>query len=1768
VSLPTIAAEGLINTIIPRQLRMGMGGARQALRGATQRGIEAATFAQASLWSRKLFQEFEIPTTDEQILTMITGVGLGVLAGGVEGGVTRYRPPPSLANADPKLVQQILDAVEVGRRIPIRIDPLTTAPTAGPVGRRGIPVEPDVKGARQLDTTIAKAMHEAAVTMERHQAEMSVKVQQGLSAMDALAETIDGRVSPKVSAVQRGVIEGQRLLPEAPATRARLVVQGREPDVLGTRQRDLTGFARGVETGEVFPPGTRLVSRGPRVTELPARLPEPPPPPAPELPPLDFLKPPRPELAPVQGWLRLGQPPRGKRGLRAVAQGRRKREVPAFGGARQGVLPFEEGGGGLARLVRARRQRDLDYSLLPAEARGDPHFQTQLAAARQEGYTGSTSELWRRYVEQIEGGMDRLQAEEAVGPTGILQKIVAAGGLKRIDKTFGEGMGTLVEMIDLRSVKVRGTERLKDVPVTTGAVAGVKGVFAKTGGKSIGEMLRTLQQDPDLRPLVEAMDDNEFFDLVETTMRRAKTGLPSEDVRELSDFGPQWWTRPDDQSDIRQIAEGLDGMLDSPTFPTWEAQQIPLRILDGWEKGQPFDARVWRDSLAGSQFLRPISGGASKRRAPVRPGPPEQPSLPGAEDVRAQEIPTPEFEAPFALTPQVAERMASQRSFLDRLKSEEGVLILDVRPGDPTGLRKFLRRTQTEHGDAAWWNKVEQLLDDGDDLLAWRTAAVASIKDLARTGRKLTTEERAQRDELRRLTDEEMGFMRGQTPPGPARQREAVRKGAPGVPPIRRPLEVGLSRTFSKDIIEMALENSDPKLVTIIKNDPDAPRLFAQIAEQAAMGVNTRQLKRLGLSDGEIGAHFLRTVSNAGRILQRAKHFQDLHADEITFLEKALGAGAVVKRKGDVLGLGQIERVRLGKGLYMVPGVTPSDRTIDILASALGSQARTQAIWDLTRVAPGTVSRTRALSDFTRAALLSQLTTAIRNTWSQTARYEIGILDQVFSGAVDYAYQGYRGVMGHGMQTDRARQHFIYASELFKAGFRGPKGTRAPGANANVWDRLLGRDAPAYRPWTSTTQDIFDYTAESLRYMSPKDLRKTLGFLQTAPSHDANFAGWMAGMHLVEGQVDPRKIGAGLINKITSPKVRNWLTVLNRSQEFQTRATVYDATFRSQLRQRGLNPAEVLSGEDFMERLAQQIGPEELDQIIGTATYTALDYTFASKPLRDSFVGQLVGFASEGKMGMAIQIGYPFPRFNLVSAPRFIYDHSPLAMMDWLTDPFGIGNSRFSRGRRAARSRQAIPEILGKKQSHEVTLGKSLVELTKQKQAFRVHERLMNKAAKKWHTGGDQANFPELESVMSQQSALMDSARARVDELNGIITDSRQAVRLLNAEEDIYRRNIAISGQLGAAESFPEFFGRQINGTLQLFGLALIMRSSPGAEGTNYYQYEMQKNDGMGTRTLIDQRSMAPIVQYFMPQEQWLEEWTEQPLSPDTYLEIFSTIWDNYEGKYQGSDQVMSTFAEAFFSMSRASGATLTLTDLVMQQGWPGPADVGRAVVASMGQLLARLTVPGRPLKDLASIWDPEQATVYQPSKVVKGAGIKQALAQPLANLPFGKDIADFVGLPLEPIFSQTTGERLVSQDPARRQFTGLSFQIQDDLTSEFKKIGLPFSTWGVRKTGDTQVDRQVALELSRIYNEELLPFLQDDADYYALKTPAAKRVFLQRSNAFAQAKDAAKRAAAQVVGVERVFRAFQTPGEERNLRILLEGLERIEAAQGPPARP
>jgi hypothetical protein len=1148
--------------------------------------------------------------------------------------------------------------------------------------------------------------------------------------------------------------------------------------------------------------------------------------------------------------------------------------------------------------------------------------------------------------------------------------------------------------------------------------------------------------------------------------------------------------------------------------------------------------------------------------------------LPGLEPVRGEERALPPVaEAPPPSAPSIApERPGVQPSLFEGERrpllrhlfyDETGALYLHADPippaGDRPGLRKWLRRQEADHGGEAWFSRVEQAMADGDWDRAWKAAASAYVRSYnkAYAAAKTPQEERALEQSVRGTVLQQdlpaqivaVGRAQQQKRPAPTvsdlppSYRLTVRQGGQGMTlgpagliqpgaPTLKPKGPTRAVTLDRAVMDSFVEaiGETPELVHLVRGNRDAAlRLGRQVTDLVVQGqVDFDPGAFPGMTREEVGRQYMHTLSEAGRILGAHGRYVQEFGDELYEMADRMDMGAALAgtlRGGRRPIVGARGRPLSAGAARALDEVAQQSRTPQVAQNLL--------LNDLAR--PPKRSTGELLMDSQYAFLTSGFATALRNTYTTVARYGWDLLDQAIQIPVA-TILGERtaGRMAGAMLRER------------------------------VGARHTGFAVTPRRAMTADTfEAIYDLNAATLSEMRPTDARRTLQILSEYPDEAAHLIGWAGGEQLAEQGPDT---GSTILSKILSPKVQRFLTLWNRSQEFTGRALTFDTHFRAQLRTRGLDPVQVLA-DPSREALAAQLGGDRaVEEMLRYASNAALEMTWAGQLANRSIPGALVKVVQDHWPAKLVQ---RFPRFNFSAAPRWIYDHSPAALLDLVRLPFdrigwtstgkNLGGGRLYRGLKSQEYQtDVIPALRGKITEAEGRLGDTVLELQGTHREWTVRQRQVTRLAARAQQG-----LPGVQDALAQATAARDQLALRRDRLQGQITGHRQTIQDLKAKEgDLWKEVQNATGI--SAPTYSSWMARMTSGTFGLLGAAIVMRSQPEAEGTRFFQYRIDR-EGQDPY-MLDLRSAAPFVQYLAVADVLVDFWryTDWPALQQEMAEGGDStnplawqraFWSHYEGKYT-AQLLGSEFAQAFLSISRAAGTSLTIADLMTRNGWPGPGEAADALIGTIGQFLAGYATPLGQFKDILGQLSEEEAQVRgtpRPS-LQDPASWSYPLAEGLARVPLASRL-------IPPVYSQTTGQPLRSVNPAARALTGIGGSPADFIQEETRRIGLPGSTVYFRETGDYGLDTLLAQTYARILNTELPGVLESD-EYQALGTPAAQRDYLQR--VFPSFKRAALAETKELLGLERVEAATVQGEEVRRKRRREALLQRLE--EGQPA--
>lgn len=1092
----------------------------------------------------------------------------------------------------------------------------------------------------------------------------------------------------------------------------------------------------------------------------------------------------------------------------------------------------------------------------------------------------------------------------------------------------------------------------------------------------------------------------------------------------------------------------------------------------------------------------------------------EQPGLPGTEGVRDTNNPTPKVaDAPFSLTPPPAKPAAGKKqpSLLDRLSSESGVLVLDVPAGDRTGLRKWLQKQEAEHGGEAWFNRADDAMQSGDWDRAWKAAASASVRSYAKAYAAASPQEERQLNAAVRGTPLQadmnaqlIGAARAQAgvneappvkefPPSRVVTQAGAKRGNATLGPAgilnpgarQRPLSSAApalrAATLDRSVVRLIMDGVEhPEgLATVPGNTDTYLRLFRQVGEQVYKGENLKLLREAGVKipPEELAQHFNATISDAGRTLQLLSSFAQAHEDTLHEMAEGMSMGGALQ---GMIGAPPPRYSGAGRQISAA-GTVATNEVIDQVAKDTSTYQSNMLAHDLQARRP--VGPLRALNDASYSFMLSQWATAVRNYVSQVGRYSIDSLD-------------------HALTIPIAKLTGDADTAALSTALLRERGVIQPGRR--------GTAVTPKAAWGDTVESIYNFSMDRLNELKPTDARRAIRLLLDAPPQAAEFLGSTGGEDLTSSTID-----MPVLRHLTNPKVQRVLTMFNRAQEFSSRATVFDATVRALLRVKGLDPTTTLL-RPTPEIVDAVGGRQAFDDLLFTATAQALEATFAARTAKDSIPGALVKLMNEA---WPLKLGVPFPRFNWSSAPRFLYDHSPAALLDFvrypldaagLTAPRGtVAGGRLYRGVRAGQILHDDLPALGLKIGQAEKLqGESLQELLGTQREWNVRQRQIARLETR-----AQAGLPEIADQLTEARRVQDQLGRRRETLKGTIQTQKTVVGDLKSEQKKLLNRVSDATSINAPNA-SQLLARMTTGTVGLLGSAIFLRSQSGAEGTKWYQYRVDRGPDKDP-VMLDLRPYAPFAQYLFVGDVVHDFWKHTDwdgvhqdlkagggLAEASPLAWSRAMWNRYEGKYS-AEELGSQFAQAFLSISRAAGTTLTLTDLLTQNGWPSLEDASKALVGTIGQFFSRFTLPLKQFGDVAAHFDPEEAKVRMTPKATIDDW-ERPLGAPIENVPGARRV-------IPETISQTTGKPIQTEYPLLRTTTGIGTQAKDFAAEEAQRVGVPGSALYLKETGDVGLDRLVAETYSKILQEHLPAVLQDPG-YTQLRTPARQRDFLQQA--------------------------------------------------------
>lgn len=291
--------------------------------------------------------------------------------------------------------------------------------------------------------------------------------------------------------------------------------------------------------------------------------------------------------------------------------------------------------------LRARRDKaeyDAAVAAAPEEA-----ITRLIAKAKEAGYVGDEQPLRDDLVMRMAAiqELDAEFAESGHNGRNLLKAIAKYGGLRTRSGMYKGELDWLKE------------HRHGGKPEPFGALQGIQGVFKNDNdrsGQTFDGMVEALRQDPEFQH-IETIDDLIMAVKDAADFKEDRT-IPADKLEK--EISQDWWQRVM----ARQEAEREDRELAAQAEAEDAAERAAIQQAD-----EGFEPDEFERELAAVRAEDEDEPQFSKREPSMfdtLDTGEVQPRLPGAEDVREQDIKTPEFEAPFSLTSEVGKPKKSK----------------------------------------------------------------------------------------------------------------------------------------------------------------------------------------------------------------------------------------------------------------------------------------------------------------------------------------------------------------------------------------------------------------------------------------------------------------------------------------------------------------------------------------------------------------------------------------------------------------------------------------------------------------------------------------------------------------------------------------------------------------------------------------------------------------------------------------------------------------------------------------------------------------------------------------------------------------------------------------------------------------------------------------------------------------------------------------------------------------------------------------------------
>ena len=1088
---------------------------------------------------------------------------------------------------------------------------------------------------------------------------------------------------------------------------------------------------------------------------------------------------------------------------------------------------------------------------------------------------------------------------------------------------------------------------------------------------------------------------------------------------------------------------------------------------------------------------------------------------------------------------------APQKSFWDLAKSDEGMIVLNVKPGNARGLKDWIARHEEELGDEGWFTQARELAAAGDHKTAWRVAALgvgqanlaegAAAIGVAADKRPQQSRAAATKEAIRGIPVEKVIASVEESLGDSLPHCTTIGVGGvvklPGNPGHLDPkfTDMSLAKSLTTDLMKeidagsiVRVENEAGGLDQGFVAAHPEMRITAQMADQIVRDMPDYVLDTYkdltGLDAAQLGAHFKRAFSNAGKLLYAAKQWQDenwdaiLHLDPLTGATSGPGAAGRLEfidparakmitsylegKRGELTAdesmgvLSDLRRLtpvqRKQIGFRFPEGMEPESkqgkayvsnwlraqrqlvevgRQVDAIASASDlDRTLIAAALDL-KDTKGTARDTAyALMRSRLSFLISQSSTAIHVLFSQGAQYGLGIAEEAFAGVLA-ATKG---------DAVGAADHWRLAKNF-------SKGLTSKGAVP------LG---VAKHPTQDGIQVAFEYTRAMLDagQFAGDDVRLALGQLENYPDIQRHLMGAMLEHTPMSGE--KVHVPSNPIAKfLTSPKTANVLSVGMRLQEGAYRSTMFDAVLRAQIEAKGGDPAVILRMDDG---LTQTYGEDEARRMFGAAAARALYGSQASNPMPGTVPHALLEFIGNWKdypmIASAASLVAPFPRFQFTAGPRWLWDRMPGTLLvdiaRWKI-PLPAGKPRIQLGlEKVAIQREIIPRLQGELGRAEYD---SAMAFGQRVQA-QAEATLLKQRYKKLEARASKDDLPEIHDEIVQVLGDMRQRVADAQQAATNYTVAEAKVKDLRTALDGQNTKLAQLQEI-AAPDWNEAIGRQAVGALLLAG-GYALRAGQ-ADDTKWSEVEIP-----GTRLRVDMKWTGPYAAYMMLGDlmhdvhkhtdwsafaaAWDENKDERP-----YQRMTSAMRGAYTGKYTAQSAARDA-AEAVLSLNGVLGGVSSLVDtLLMKESASSVLDAPLDfLLAFMGQSIGAFTFPLRQFGDvMGQFWD-EEAKQRLPERVgPKGSAVKSLTDPVVENVP---GLRQTITERIDPF----TGGVRAQPAGALKPLAGLNAQTASLMQREINRTGTSYAKVSPRVTGDREFDNLVAKAYGRVLGEYLQEFL------------------------------------------------------------------------------